>query len=118
MGAIDDFFNKSSFVAVSITGNAEVLPDVLFNQNVYIVDVIKRNTAVSITGKMYVKDGRNETLITTPVTIAVVLNNVWTIEGTVASGEWDGSDEIIVKMSITDVDAELQTYTYTLIGKE
>ena len=115
MSVIDDFFNTSSFLVENLVADPFVEPDVAYAFNFYIYDKIKSLTAKSLDIEMYVKDGRNETLITNTPIAYLTAANTWRVSSVIPAGEWDGSKGILLKFTIEDLNGLFHTVDYMLV---
>ncbi len=103
MSVIGNFFSKSAFSISNLAADPLVKPDVAFDFNYYIYDTIKNGTAKSIAVSLYVKTGRNETLLSTEPDVYLVAYNTWQISGTIPASEWDGKAPIEMRFDIEDI---------------
>ena len=115
MSTIGNFFNKSSFKVENLTTDPLVEPDVAYAFNFYIVDTIKQLTAKSLDIEMYVKDGRNETLITNTPSASLVAANTWRVSAVIPAVEWNGTSSVMLRFTIEDLDSIYHTVDYILV---
>lgn len=117
MPNIANFFNKGTFSVENLTTNPRVVPDEVFEFNFYVYDVLKGNSAKALTVDMYKVDGRNQTKITTSPNAFLVDCNTWQLSATIAVGEWDGSNPILLKFLIVDLQ-DIKHSVETYLTKE
>ena len=103
MSVITSFFNTSTFAIENLTTNPKVIPDEAFEFNFYITDTTKQGTAKDVGIELFVKDGRNETLLTVTPDVRLVDSNTWEVSATIDSGEWDGVKAILMKATVKDI---------------
>ena len=118
MSVIGSFFNKSKFSITNLTTNPKVVPDELFEFNFYIYDALRNGTAKSLVAELIVIDGRSESTVTNTPSEYVVDYNVWQMSAVVPAADWNGTDSLILRFSITDITDSLHLIDYVLHKKD
>ena len=99
---INEFFNTSSFVIITLEKEPAIEPDTNFTIHLFIYDTLSMLNADSITAKYYLKKGRTKTYLNlNNFSLTNVDNKTWRLTGQITSSIWDDDQSFGMEADIT-----------------
>ena len=115
MGNLSDFFNRSKFEARPLSTNKkDIALDVEYDLELEIYDVIVMDTPAVVTATLATKVGRTITTLPTIVTTSSYSAFTYLMQFTIATGDWNGTDVLVLQLEVTDHNAYVYKLDYQL----
>jgi len=113
MGTISEFFNYSKFEARGLGGTADaVVVDVEYSLSLEIFDAIGLEKPALVTASLVSKKGRDVTALPTVVSAYPTSCFIHLFQFTASAGDWNGSDELLLNIIVTDSSAFVYKITH------
>ena len=115
MGTLSDFFNRSKFEAKPLSSNKkDVVLDIEYDLELEIYDVIVMDTPSVVVATLATKTGRTTVALPTVVTTSSYSAFSYLMQFTIATGDWNGTDTLVLQLEITDHNAYVYKLDYQL----
>ena len=111
--SIREFFNYSKFEVRTTGGNdGAVIADAEYSLTLEVFDAIGLDKPALVSAELYKKIGRDSTHLPTVVGSYPLSGFIHLFQFTVATADWNGEDELVLVITVTDSAAFVYTIHY------